>query len=57
MYKLLGSLLLIIGIAGVAMAQPCGPLCSVPEIDPGSSANALALLAGVGLMIRGRRKQ
>jgi hypothetical protein len=29
---------------------------TVPEIDPGSGANALALIAGALIVIRGRRK-
>jgi hypothetical protein len=29
---------------------------AVPEIDPGSGANALALIAGALIVIRGRRK-
>jgi hypothetical protein len=48
--KILGLTLLIIGCAGVALA-------SVPEIDPGSAVNALALVSGALLIMRGRRKK
>jgi hypothetical protein len=53
MKKLLGMALILIGTAAVAMASqaPVGP-----EIDPGSAASALALLAGAALVIRGRRR-
>jgi hypothetical protein len=44
-------MLLLIGVAGLAMAVP------TPEIDPGSGASALALLSGALLVIRGRRKK
>jgi len=48
--KIAGMLLLGIGAASVCSATP-----AVPEIDP-SGANALALLAGALLVIRGRRR-
>ena len=48
--KVSGLALLIAGIAGSAMAV------NVPEIDPGMGANALALLGGLALVIRSRRK-
>ena len=51
MTKIVGMMLLVIGVAGVAGAVP-----AVPEIDPGSGASALALLAGAVLVVRGRRK-
>lgn len=50
MRKTIGAILLLIGIAGVATA-------SVPEIDPSSGVNALALLSGALILIRGRRKK
>jgi hypothetical protein len=52
--KLIGSLLLLAAMASVALALPSAP---APEIDGGSAANAVALLFGAGLMIRGRRKR
>ena len=48
MRKTIGVILLLIGIAGAATA-------AVPEIDPASGVNALALLAGALVLIRPRR--
>jgi hypothetical protein len=48
--KLVAMFLLLEGVAGFALAP-------VPEIDPGSAGNALALLAGALLVIHGRRKK
>jgi hypothetical protein len=48
--KLLTLVLLGIGVSAVAMA-------TVPEIDPGSGINAIALLGGGLLLIRSRRKK
>ena len=50
MTRMVGMMLLLIGAAGFAMANP------VPEIDPGSAGSALALLSGALLVARGRRK-
>jgi hypothetical protein len=47
--KVAGMVLLCMGLASVCSA-------SVPEIDPASGVNALALLAGALLVIRGRRR-
>jgi hypothetical protein len=47
--KVCGFSLLIVGLAGSLFATP------VPEIDPASGANAVALLAGALLVIRSRR--
>jgi hypothetical protein len=44
--------LLLIGAANVALAL----VATVPEIDPGSAAGSVALLAGAMLVIRGRRR-
>jgi hypothetical protein len=49
--KIVGLLLLLVGVSGLAVAN------GVPEIDPGSGASALALLSGALLVIRGRRKR
>jgi hypothetical protein len=49
MRKILALVLLGIGSGAVAMA-------AVPEIDPASAGSALALLAGVVVMVRGRRR-
>ena len=47
--KITGMALLVIGMSSSCFAV-------VPEIDPASGANALALLAGALLIIRGRRR-
>jgi hypothetical protein len=51
MKRIVGMALILVAVAVVAVAnqQPDGP-----EIDPGSAASALALLAGAALVIRGR---
>jgi hypothetical protein len=48
--KIAGMALLGIGMSGACFA------IAGPEIDPASGANALALLAGALLVIRGRRR-
>ncbi len=48
--RIAGVGLLVMGMAVVCQAAP------VPEIDPGSATSAVTLLAGVLLLIRGRRK-
>jgi hypothetical protein len=50
MTKIAGMMLLLIGISSFAMATP------TPEISVGAAGNALALLSGAVLVIRGRRK-
>ena len=50
--KLVGMLLLGLGVAGLALANPGAP---VPEIDPGSVVSALTLLSAA-LLLRGRRR-
>ncbi len=52
MKKLIAIALLCVGASVLAAAQAG----AAPEIDPGSGANALALIAGALLVIRGRRK-
>ena len=54
MSKLTGMLLLLAGVAMVAVANPGPP--AAPEIDPGSCSTALALIGGAWLVVRGRRK-
>ena len=49
--KLMTLVMVCVGVAGVASAAV------VPEIDPGSGVNALALLAAGVLVFRGRRKK
>jgi hypothetical protein len=49
--KIVAVVLFCVGFAVLASAQSPSP-----EIDPGSGANALALIAGALLVIRGRRK-
>jgi hypothetical protein len=48
--KVTGIGLLVIGLASVCSAV------TIPEIDPASGVNALAMLAGALLIIRGRRR-
>jgi hypothetical protein len=48
--KIAGTALVAIGVSGVCLA-------AAPEIDPASGANALALLTGALLIIRGRRRK
>ena len=50
MTKIAGLMLLLIGISSFAMAD------ATPEISVGAAGNALALLSGAVLVIRGRRK-
>jgi len=45
--------ILACGMARFAHAVPT----QVPEIDPGMASGALAVLAGVGLVIRSRRQK
>jgi hypothetical protein len=49
---LFAVMLFCVGASVLASAVPP----AVPEIDPGSGANALALIAGALIVIRGRRK-
>jgi hypothetical protein len=48
--KLAGMALLVVGASGALMAD-------VPEIDPASGANAIALLTGALLIVRGRKRR
>lgn len=50
MQKMIGMMLLFVGVSGAAMAT------QVPEIDAGSGISALALLSGALLMMRSRKK-
>ena len=54
--KVLGSMLLLIGLGTFAFAQEVAPN-SVPEISPATAVNAACLVAGAVLVVRGRRKQ
>lgn len=49
--KAAGIILLGIGVASLAVAQ-----VQAPEIDPASGINAIALLSGVVLLLRGRKR-
>ncbi len=51
MSKIIGMILLSIGLTTAAMAAP------VPEIDPGTGINAVALLSGVLILTRSRRQK
>ena len=44
------------GLLGIGFASVCSAAIGVPEIDPASGVNALAILAGALLIIRGRRR-
>jgi hypothetical protein len=50
--KLLGGVLLLIGMGSVAFAQS-----QAPEISPASAGTALALITGGLLVMRGRGKK
>jgi hypothetical protein len=50
--KLLGSILLLIGIGSAAFA-----VTAVPEVSPASAGSAIALISGAVLVMRGRRKK
>jgi hypothetical protein len=54
MKRIVGIAVILIGTAAFALAKPQDG--DGPEIDPGSAASALALLAGAALVIRGRRR-
>jgi hypothetical protein len=44
--------IVLVAVAGAALAVPAG---HAPELDGGSAASALGLLAGAALMIRTKR--
>jgi hypothetical protein len=48
--KVLSLVLLGVGVQAMAFGTP------VPEIDPGSAASAVAILAGAIVVYRGRRR-
>ncbi|HEY7392793.1 MAG TPA: hypothetical protein VH640_30010 [Bryobacteraceae bacterium] len=52
MKTLVAVALLLMGVTGAAFSA----VTAVPEIDAGSAVNALALISGAVLVIRGRRK-
>jgi hypothetical protein len=49
--RVVGMVVLVIGVAGIAFAG-----ITVPEINAGSAASTLALVAGAVLVMRGRRR-
>jgi hypothetical protein len=53
MARVAGLMLLLMGVAGFASAQPK----IVPEIDSGTAGSALALLSGAILIFRSSRKK
>jgi hypothetical protein len=53
MTKLTATLMLLVGVAGLAVAG--GPIAT-PEIDPATGVGAFALLVGAILVIRARKK-
>ena len=50
--KLIGSILLLIGMGSLAIAQAVAP-----EVSPVSAGSAIALISGAVLVMRGRRKK
>jgi len=50
--KTLGVTLLLAGVAGMCQAVPV----ATPEIDGATAGNALALLGGIVLVIRSRKR-
>jgi hypothetical protein len=50
--KVLGVMLMAAAATGFAMAVPA----TTPEIAPGTAGSAIALVSGIVLMVRGRRK-
>ena len=53
--KIAGTMLLVFGMAGAAMAG--GYYVAVPEIDAGSAATGLVLLSGALLVVKSRMKK
>jgi hypothetical protein len=51
--KVLGMMVLLVAVAGLAVAQTA----PAPEIDPGSAGTAIALLSGALLVARARQKK
>ena len=52
MQKVIGMILLLIGVSVSAMAVPA----QTPEIDAASAGSAVALISGALLIYQGRRK-
>ena len=57
MKKIVGFTFSGIGMGVALMASARAPHFAGPEIDPASGRSALALLAGILVLIRGRRKR
>jgi hypothetical protein len=53
--KTTGMILLLVGVAGLAIAGEWTPV--VPEINVGSAATAVTLLGGALLVLRSRMKK
>lgn len=53
--KMIGLMMLLVGVAGLAMAGTPPP--GVPEIDAVSTVGAVTLLSGALLVIRSRRRR
>ncbi|HUA21130.1 MAG TPA: hypothetical protein VMB25_20420 [Bryobacteraceae bacterium] len=51
--RIAGMTLLVAGMAGLCLAQQ---QCRVPEINASTASNALALLGGAVMMLRGRKR-
>jgi hypothetical protein len=52
--KIVGMILLMVTVAGVASAVEGQPVVGAPEIDPASAVSGLTLLLGSLAVIRGR---
>ncbi|HEX5227037.1 MAG TPA: hypothetical protein VFW44_04975 [Bryobacteraceae bacterium] len=52
LFKSVGMGMLLVGVASLC----CGTALVTPEIDGAGAVNALALLGGVMLVIRGRKR-
>lgn len=50
LFKSLGMGMLLVGVASLCLGS------AVPEIDGAGAVNALALLSGVVLVVRGRKR-
>jgi hypothetical protein len=54
--KLFGSMLLLIAMGNVAFALDIAPPAA-PEINPTTAFTALAMVSGIAIVARGRRKK
>ena len=57
MKKTIGMMMLLVGVAEIALAGAGAAPPSTPEIDASAGVSALALLAGAFFILKGRRNQ